>query len=191
LIKDGFVPISSDATPNTPGGDFFTAGKVVTQGAIVGQYQQDKSIINGKFEMQAFLWPLGPHGYRGSCLSYNTYAIYSKTKNPDEAFALLTQLTSSDTGLWASSQGGSEPYARKSVWSSPDLWKANPITQAAGEWLSSGVDPFPQPANLRFSEWLDAWTQNLSKYLDAKESWDQMYAHTQTACQNILNEPKP
>jgi ABC-type glycerol-3-phosphate transport system substrate-binding protein len=190
LVKAGLVPTSSDAPPNTPGGDFFTAGKLVTQSNIVGQYQQDKNIINGKFEMQAFLWPKGPHGFRGGCLSYNTYAIYSHTKNPDQAFALLNQLTSSDTGLWASSQGNSEPYARKSVWSSPALWKASPITKAAGEWLSAGVDPFPQPANLRFSEWLDAWTQNTSKYLDGKETWDQMYSHTQTACQNILDEPK-
>lgn len=191
LVKAGLVPTSSDAPPNTPGGDFFTAGKAVSQSNIVGQYIADKHIINGKFEMQAFLWPLGPHGYRAGCLSYNTYAIYSHSKHPDEAFSLLDQLTSSDTGLWASSQGNSEPYARKSVWASPDLWKAAPITKAAGEWLSSGVDPFPQPANLRFSEWLDAWTQNTSKYLDGKENWDQMYAHTQPACQNILDEPKP
>ncbi len=191
LIKAGLVPTSSDAPPNTPGGDFFTAGKLVTQGAIVGQYIADTHVINGKFDMQAFLWPLGPHGYRGSCLSYNTYAVYSKTKNPDEAFLLLDQLTNTDTGVWAASLGNSNPYARKSVWSTPDLWKASPITKAAGEWLSTGVDPFPQPDNLRFSEWLDAWGQHTSKYLDAKETWDQMYASTQTACQNILDQPRP
>lgn len=191
LIADGIVPTSADAPPNTPGADFFTAGKLVTQGAIVGQYIADTKTINGKFKFQALLWPKGEKGYRGSCLSYNTYAIYSHTKYPDQSFGLLDMLTSSDTGLWASSQGESEPYARKSVWASPDLWKANPITKAAGEWLSAGVQPFPQPYNLRFSQWLDAWTQNTANYLNGKENWDQMYAHTQKACQDILDQPRP
>ena len=191
LIKDGLVPTSDIAPPNTPGGDFFIAGKLATTTNIVGQYVYYLKTIKDKFKFSAVLWPKGPHGYRGSCLSYNTYSIYSKTKNPEQSFGLLNELTGTAIGQWAAVVGESEPYARYTVWSDPNLWKVNPVTKDAGEWLKAGVDPFPQPDNLRFTQWLDAWTQNTSKYLDGKEDWNQMYAHTQKACQDILDQPKP
>lgn len=191
LIKDGLVPTATDAPPSTPGGDFFIAGKLLTTANIVGQYVYYLKTVKDKFKFSAVLWPKGPNGYRGSCLSYNTYAIYSKTKHPEESFGLLNELSGPAIGKWASIVGESEPYARYSVWNDPKLWKVNPVTKDAGAWLKAGVDPFPQPANMRFTQWLDAWTQDTTKYLNGEADWNQMYAQTQQACQDILNQPAP
>ncbi len=190
LIKDGLVPLA-DAAPPGQGGDFFTAGQMVSQAAVIGQEAANKEKIADKFQVKSVLWPKGPHGYRGSCLSYNTYAANAKTKTPEETFMLLNALTGPEAGLWASIEGHANPYARHSVWSNPKLWDKWPVTKDALDWFDSGIDSFPQPENLRFPEWLDAWSQNTSNYLNAKENWDQMYPHTQKACQDILDQPRP
>lgn len=190
LVKDGFSPTSQDALPGTTG-DLFTAGKVVLQSATIGQPQADHDIIGDKFKWSALLWPLGPNGCRGTCLSYNTWSISSKVKNPDEAFHLLNALTGTEAGTWAAIQGHAVPYARHSVWSNPDLWKAYPIDQAGLTVFEAGVDPFPMPENLRAQEYQDTFQQNIQAYLDGKQTWDDMYTKTNNAVQAILDEPKP
>lgn len=190
LVKDGFVPLS-DAQPPGQGGDFFTAGQMVSMAAIIGQEAANAPKINGKFQVKSVLWPKGPHGYRGSCLSYNTYAINAKTQHQEESFMLLNQLTGHDIGLWATLEGHANPYARNSIWSDPKLWEKWPVTKDAAAWFQAGIDPFPQPQNLRFPEWLDAWGQQTHNYLDGKEDWNAMFPHTQKACQDILDQPRP
>lgn len=188
LIKDGLVPTAQMASPGA-NLTYFTAGKQIAHADIVGYPQLIHDQV--KFTYSAVLWPKGPHGMRGTCLSYNTYAIYAKTKYPEESFKLLDQLTNTEIGFWAGYQGHANPYARHSVWSNPELWKRYPITQYAGQLLDQGVDRFPQPYNLRFPEWLDAWNQHTSKFLNGQENFDQMYQHTQPACQAILDQPRP
>jgi ABC-type glycerol-3-phosphate transport system substrate-binding protein len=191
LIKDGLVPTSAVAPPSAPGGDFFIAGQLATTANIVGEYGYYVNTIKDKFKFSAVLWPKGPHGYRGSCLSYNTYAIYAKTKDPEASFGLLGELTGTAIGQWAAISNGVEPYARYSVWDDPNLWKIIPVTKDAAAWLKAGVDPFPQPWNMRFTQWLDAWTQDTSKYLNGQADWNQFYNQTQQACQAILDMPRP
>lgn len=190
LVKDGFSPTSQDALPGSTG-DLFTAGKVVLQSQIIGQPQADHDIIKDKFKWSALLWPLGPNGCRGTCLSYNTWSMSAKTKDPDVAFHLLNALTGTEAGTWAGIQGHAVPYARHSVWSNPDLVKAYPIDKAGLSVLDAGVDPFPMPANLRAQEYQDTFGQNIQAYLDGKATWDDMFTKTQSAVQAILDQGKP
>lgn len=190
LIKDGFTPLSDVQSPG-PGLDMFTAGKLVAQSQIIGQPQADHDIIKDKFKWTAVLWPKGPNGSRGTCLSYNLWAMSATTKNPDQAFHLMNALTSTETGFWAGYEGHAVPYARHSIWFDKRLWDKYPIDQDGAHLFEGGIDPFPMPANLRAQEYQDSFIQNTQKYLDGKETWSEMFAKTDKAAQDILNQPRP
>ena len=55
----------------------------------------------------------------------------------------------------------------------------------------AGIDPFPMPANLLAQEYQDTFGQEIAKYLDNKETWDQMFGHADKALQAILDQPRP
>lgn len=189
LVRDGFVP-RSDSPPAPKGFDHFTAGQMIAISGEIGRPQAYHTIIKDRFATKVVLWPKGPHGYRGSCLSYNTQAIGASTKHADAAFALLNQLTGPEIGFWAGYEGYANPFARHSVWFNPKLWEKYPIDQEGANWFAAGIDPFPQPANLHFQQWLDAWPKLTATYFDAKENYNAMSAKAQPVCQAILDEPK-
>ena len=191
LVRDGFAPTSQSQLPSGSTGDLFTAGKEVAQAQIIGQPQADHDIIKDKFKWTAVLWPKGKNGSRGTCLSYNTWSMSAKTQHPDDAFHLLNELTSTECGFWAAYEGHAVPYARHSIWFDQKLWDRYPIDKDGGQVFQQGVDPFPMPANLRAQEYQDVFIQNTQKYLDGKETWEQMFAHTQKAVQDVLDQPRP
>ncbi len=190
MIGDGLVP-TADAAPPGPGLNYFTAGKLVAYSYIISGPQAFKDIIKDKFKYTSVLWPKGDAGYRGSCLSYNLHCINGKTKHPDDAFHLLNELTSTEAGFWAGYDGHAVPYARHSIWFDKRLWERFPIDEDGAHWFEQGIDPFPMPWNLRAQEYQDVFMQNTQKYLDGKETWDQMYPRTQKACQDVLDQPRP
>lgn len=191
MTKDGLTPTSDLNATIGSGQNFFTAGKVVAYADIVGSVENAKHVVGDRFKWTARLWPKGPNGHRGTCLSYNTFALYSKTKVPDEAYQLLVNQTSSEVGLWAGLEGKANPYARKSIWSNPKLHEKFPITKDVLSVFEQGIAPFPMPWNLLAQEYQDTFQQNIQKYVDGKEDWDQMYEHTQKAVQEVLDRPRP
>lgn len=190
LIKDGLTPTSDLGAPGS-GLDFFTAGKLVAHARETGAVNANVKIIGDKFKWKAFLWPKGPAGHRGTCLSYNTWAMYSKTKVPEDAYKLLVNQTSAEVGFWAAYEGSANPYARRSVWSNPELAKKYPIFKEISTLFEAGIDPFPMPANLLAQEYQDSFGQELKKYLDGKEDWDTMFPRANKALQTILDQPRP
>jgi multiple sugar transport system substrate-binding protein len=190
LVKDGFAPTSQNQLPGSTG-DLFTAGKEVMQSNTIGTPQGDHDIIGNKFQWKAVLWPKGPNGSRGTCLSYNTWSISAKTAHPDDAFHLLNALTSTETGFWAGYDGHAVPYARHSIWFDPRMWDKYPVIKDGGQVFAQGVDPFPMPDNLRAQEYQDTFGQNIQKYLDGQQTWDQMFSTTQKAVQDVLDQPRP
>ena len=189
LVVDGFVPTSLVQTPGQ-GLDFFTAGQEVAKTNIIA-VQADGKKIGDKFKWTTLLWPKGANGYRGSCLSYNTWSLYSKTKYPDDTFHLLNTLTGTDCGFWAGYDGNAVPYCRHSIWFDQRNWTKYPIYKQGASWFQQGIDPFPMPWNLRAQEYQDSFMQNTQKYLDGKQDWSQMYTPTHDAVQKILDEPRP
>jgi len=192
LAKDGLVPTSGEKAALVGSGiDQFSAGMLASTAGTVGSVANYKQTVGNRFEMQSVLWPLGPHGHRGSCLSYNTQSVWSKSQHPDEAIQLVNYITGPEPALWTGLEGTLHCMARHSAWFSPKLWEKYPVMKDAAEWFASGIDPFPQPYNLRFVEWQDAWGQETTAYFDGTEEWDQMYPHTQKQCQGIIDQPRP
>ncbi|HUE75290.1 MAG TPA: extracellular solute-binding protein [Chloroflexota bacterium] len=189
MIADGIVP-TSDVAPAGSGQNYFTAGMLATNSRETGAVQANSHIIQEKFKWKAVLWPKGALGHRGSCLSYNTMACYSKSPNPEAAYKLLVNQTSEEVGLWAGYEGKANPYGRRSVWSNPKLHERYPIMKDVSEWFQQEIDPFPMPWNLLAQEYQDAFGQEIAKYLDGKETWDEMYPRTQKALQDILDQPR-
>jgi len=191
LIADGFVPTAQNQLPSgSTGLNFFTAGQEVAQTNIIA-VQADGKEIGDKFKWTTLLWPKGPKGCRGSCLSYNTWSLNSKTKYPDDTFHLLNTLTGTACGFWAGYDGNAVPFCRHSIWFDQRLWQKYPIYKQGASWFQLGIDPFPMPYNLRAQEYQDAFGQNTQKYLDGKQDWTQMFPTTHDAIQKILDEGRP
>jgi len=189
LAVDKFIPSDSQKAL-FPGVNLFTAGKEVTQACMVSNPENWRAAIGDKFEALYVPWPKGPSGHRGSCLSYNTMAVFTATRYPEEAFLLAAHVTGPEAALWVGTEGQGMCHARKSAWFSPVLWSrpgSGKAMEFAAKWLDSGVDPFPQPWNLRFVEWQEAWGQHTQPYRNAEEAWARMVEHTQPACQKIID----
>jgi ABC-type glycerol-3-phosphate transport system substrate-binding protein len=192
LAAEGLATTSGErAAMEGSGLDPFSAGMLATTAGTVGQVANYAATVGDRFEMQAVLWPKGPGGHRGSCLSYNTQSVWSKTQHPDEAIALVNYITGPEPALWSGLEGTLHCMARHSAWFSPDLWAKYPVMQDAAEWFDGGIDPFPQPYNLRFVEWQDAWNQETTEYFDGGEEWDAMIGHTLGTLQGIIDQPRP
>ncbi len=192
LVKDRLAPTSGEkAALEGSGVDHFSAGLLASRAGTVGAVANLRQTVGDRFKMQAVLWPKGPHGHRGSCLSYNTQSVWSKSENPDEAIQLVDYITGPEPAFWVGYEGALHAMARRSAWFNPELWERFPVMEDAASWFDSGIDPFPQPSNLRFVEWQDAWKQETTAYFDGEEDWDQMVSHTQSACQAIIDLPRP
>lgn len=193
LTMDGYVPTTAQEA-SLPGVDLFAAGKLLSRGATVGAPEALRDRIGDKFEPIWVPWPMGPDGHRGSCLSYNTMSVYSKTQNVDESLELCNALSDKEPALYAGTEGTLHCMARKSAWFSDALWSrpnSGQVMEFAAHWFESGIDPFPQPYNLRFVEWEYTWRQEAQAYFDGKEDWDEFAPHTQDACQAVMDLDRP
>ncbi|MBC7236815.1 MAG: extracellular solute-binding protein, partial [Chloroflexi bacterium] len=101
---EGYRPTDADAQ-QLAGVDLFTAGKMVSRAGTVGQPENWRARIGDKFEPLYVPWPKGPDGNRGSCLSYNTMAVYTRTQYPEDSFNLAARLTSKEPALYAGTEG--------------------------------------------------------------------------------------
>ena len=63
--------------------------------------------------------------------------------------------------------------------------------ELAAKWFDKGVDPFPQPWNLRFTELAAKATQETEMYRQGEEPWDEMMNRALPALQKILDMPRP
>jgi ABC-type glycerol-3-phosphate transport system substrate-binding protein len=193
MIEDNLVPTTAQQQA-LPGIDIFAAGKMVSRSATVGAPEAIRERIGDRFEAIWVPWPKGPYGHRGSCLSYNTMSVSSKTDYPDAALALANRLTSKEPALYAGTEGTLHCMARRSAWFSEELWSrpaSGEVMEFAAHWFEEGIDPFPQPYNLRHIEWRDTWAQQAEAYMDGKEDWEIFAPRTQAACQEIVDKPRP
>jgi len=148
-------------------------------------------VVKDKFKIGYTLWPKGPAGHRGSALSYNLQNISSGSKAKDEAFKYMMFMTSPEIAFEVGVEGIGQPYARKSAWTNPKLWEKYPGIKEVSEWIDGGIDPYPRPFNLRAQEHQNIFIQEIRAYLDGKENWEQMFAHTQKKGQEIVDLPRP
>jgi ABC-type glycerol-3-phosphate transport system substrate-binding protein len=190
MIGDGLVPTSGEQQAMAGSGvDHFVAGKMVARAAEMTTPHTWKDKI--KFRMEQRLWVKGPQGHRGSALSYNNHAIFSKTKVQNEAWKLLAELTGPEIAFAVGFEGIGQPGARRSAWFNPKIWEKYPIMEEGAKWFEGGIDPYPRPANLRAQEHQEIYSQEIQAYLDGKETWEQMFPRVQKRGQEIIDLPPP
>src|SRR5690606_649542 len=133
-------------------GNLFVAGLSATHASTVGNVTNFLSRIEGAFEMDAVLLPVGPEGRQGTCYSGNQHMINSATAHPEEAWELMKLYSSGEAGVIMVLEGKLQPNGHKSAWTNPDVVAVNRMLGVADGLLSAGIEKFPMPANTRFAE---------------------------------------
>jgi len=174
----------------TEGLDFY-AGQMAFQGAGSYRVVATKEAVGDKFDWDIVLAPKGPEGRRGYELFVTGFNIYNETEYPDAAFALTSHLTSKEVALSSFVEQG-QPPARISVFSSAEASEVHPIFPRIGEWLSNGVDegPFPMPANLRFSELHDTYTNYAADLFYGDVEFEEGVHTLQVECQKVMDQQR-
>lgn len=168
----------------------FPAGQIALSTAGTYSVLGLGKTVGDKFKWDAVLFPKGPTGIRGYQGFVECFSIFSKSKQPETAFNLITAETSKDTGIMAVVKYNYQPSGRKSVWAAPEIAQISSIFGRALKWMESTPGPFPTPYNLRFSELEDKW-ENTSKPLFYGEvSFKQGMQQVQQACEAIMEEPR-
>jgi ABC-type glycerol-3-phosphate transport system substrate-binding protein len=169
----------------------FNAGHMAFQGFGCYKVMPTKEAVGDKFEWDVVLAPKGPTGLRGYEVFVNALNIYSQTEYPNEAFALISYLTSEEVSLQAVIDQG-QLSARISVFNADEAGDVHPIFPRIGLWLSDGVNegPFPMPANLRFSELHDTFTNYASDLFYGDVEFEEGINTLQTECQKVMDQPR-
>jgi ABC-type glycerol-3-phosphate transport system substrate-binding protein len=192
MVRDGVAPPESEkqALEGT-GVSTFTAGQALTRAREVGGPITDRLAVEDRFEIYAWIFPRGPHGHRGSALSYNNQAIWSETQHPEESFQLASYLTGPEIAIWTPLEGALQAMARRSAWFSDELHERYPFKAQVAEWFDTHVDPFPNPHNFRFIEWQQIYENETFEYFNGNESFEDMQPRLQERCQAVLDLGPP
>jgi multiple sugar transport system substrate-binding protein len=169
----------------------FPAGQLATSEAGTYSVLGLGKSVGDKFKWDVVLFPKGPTGLRGYQGFVENFAIFSKSKQPDTAYDLVTYETSKDVGIMAVLKYAYQPSGRKSVWSDPQINKINSIFGRALQWMSTVNGPFPMPDNLRYSELEDKWENTSQPLFYGEEDFQQGIQKVQQACQAIVDLPRP
>ena len=170
----------------------FPSQKLASTASCICNFTSEKQSVATKFNWGVVLGPTGPEGGRG----YDSFAamwnMYAKTKIPEQSYSLMVAISSKESATWAV-HNDDQPPARVSVWKDPDLNKDNNIYSRIADWVSNGKDqgPFPIPANLRYSELNDKWTNVSPALFYGEVDFKKGMQDIQSACQAIMEEPQP
>jgi len=194
FVRMGIAPTTAESQA-VSGTTLFLAEKQVSSPIGVSGPIYLREQVGGRFPYTVTPWPKGPYGHLGTCLSYNSLAVYSKSKYPTEACDLAAYLTGPEPSLYAGTEATLHAYGRRSAWFNPKLW-AIPGGEVglpwAAEMFEKGVDPFPMPWNYRFPELQDKYTMlGAAEYNEGKISWDEMIAVAAPEFQAVLDLPRP
>ncbi len=152
-------------------GGLFPIGLTATQATIVGNVANFLNLIDGKFEMDAVLLPVGPEGRQGTCYSGNQHMINSKTAHPEEAWELLKLYSSGEAGIMMVLDGKLQPNGHKSAWTDAKVNEVNSMYGIADGLLTAGVEPFPMPKNTRFTEANNAFLNEIGLIWEGQVGW--------------------
>lgn len=169
----------------------FPAGLSATHASIVGGVADFIKKVDGKFEMDAVMLPVGDKGRQGTSYSGNQWMLNSKGKHTPEAYKLLNALTSKDAGVYLATDVQVQPNGRKAAWNDPAVNKINRMFGVAAGLIEAGVEPFPMPNNTRFSEANTAFQAEIEQVWEGTKTWDEQAPVIQKKLQEILDQPRP
>lgn len=169
----------------------FPAGQISVHSDGIQSLIGLKDSIGTKFQWDVVLGPTATTGLRGYELFSSMWAMYSKTKQPELGYSLITFLNSPTTQTETLVSQG-QPPSRISVWESKEAASISPIWGRIAEWLKNPKDqgPFPMPYNFKYAELEDKW-ENVGYALWYGETSLQSGLQTlEQACQGICSEPR-
>lgn len=190
LMDDKVAPRKANYIENSPT-NIFTAGLNATHASIVGNVTNSLAKINGAFEMDAVLLPVGPEGRQGSCYSGNMHMISSKTAHPEEAWELLKLYSSGEAGVMMVLDGKLQPNGHKSAWTDPKVVEVNRMFGIADSLLTAGVEPFPMPKNTRFTEANTAFANEIDLIWEGNETYEAHAAIVEEKVNAVLQLDRP
>ena len=172
-------------------GNLFINGMNATHAYTVGGVTNAIKAIDGKFEIDAVPLPVGSMGRQGTCYSGNMHMISSQSKHPDAAWELLKMFTSGEAGVLMVLEAKLQPNGHKSAWTNPEVNKVNRMFGITDSLLSKGIEPFPMPKNVRFSEANKAFEAEVDQIWEGQVSWKDHVSVVEAKVQAVLDLPRP
>lgn len=187
LMDDKVAPRAADRID----GGLFPAGLNATQASIVGNVAWVLATIDGKFELDAALLPVGPEGRQGTCYSGNMHMINSKTAHPEEAWDLMKLFSSGEAGVSMVLDGNLQPNGHKSAWTDAKVNEVNRMFGVTDTLLSAGIEPFPMPKNTRFTEANDVFRNEIDLIWAGEETFDTHAPVIEERVNAVLAQDRP
>jgi multiple sugar transport system substrate-binding protein len=190
LLESRVAPRIADYIENSPA-RLFVAGLSATHASSVGNTVALLSQVDNAFEMDAVLLPVGPEGRQGTCYSGNQHMINSNTAHPEEAWELLKLYGSTEAGIIMVLEGKLQPNGHKSAWTDPDVVAVNRMLGVSDALLEAGIEPFPMPANTRFTEANNVFTNEINLIWEGDATYAEHAAIIDEKVNEVLNLERP
>lgn len=147
--------------------------------------------IGDAFEIGAVLLPVGPEGRQGTGYEGNQHMINSNTAHPEEAWDLLKLYGSGEAGVLMVLEGHQQPNGHRSAWTDPDVVEFNYMLGVAADLLDKGIEPFTQPANTRYTEANNVFTNEIVLIWEGEKSYAEYAAVIDEKVNAVLSLPRP
>lgn len=187
LLDNKIAPRKADQID----GGLFPAGLNVTHASTVGGVANFLNTIEGRFEMDAVLMPIGSEGRQGTCYSGNMHMISTKTEHPEEAWELLKLYSSGEAGVLMVLEGKLQPNGHKSAWTDPKVNEVNRMFGITDAMLTAGIEPFPMPKNTRFTEANNAFQNEMDLIWEGQVTWAEHAPVIEEKVNEVLSLERP
>jgi len=187
LLDDKVAPRKADAID----GGLFPAGLSATHADIVGNVAWYLATIDGKFEIDAALLPVGPQGRQGTCYSGNMHMMSSKSAHPEEAWDLMKIFSSGEAGVSMVLDGNLQPNGHKSAWTDAKVNEVNHFFGVTDQLLTAGIEPFPMPKNTRFTEANDVFRNEIDLIWEGEETYEAHAPIIEERVNAVLAQDRP
>ena len=88
-------------------------------------------------------------------------------------------------------EGKLQPNGHKSAWTNPEVNKVNRMFGITDALLMKGIEPFPMPKNVRFSEANKAFEAEIDQIWEGQVSWKDHVSVVEEKVQAVLDLPRP
>jgi multiple sugar transport system substrate-binding protein len=190
LLEDRVVPRQADYIEDSAG-RIFVAGLNATHASTVGNTASFINQVDGAFEMDALLLPIGPEGRQGTCYSGNQHMINSNTPHPEEAWELMKLYSSGEAGVIMVLEGRLQANGHRSAWTDPRVNEVNRMFGVTHNLLEAGIEPFTMPRNTRFTEANNIFLNEINLVWEGDEPWAQQAEIIERRVQEVLDMERP
>lgn len=176
-----------------PQGVGFPSGKLATSFEDINTVLGLGDTVGNKFKWDVALYPKGMNGNRSFYIFSSCFCIAATSKAPETAYDLIMGEASTEAGVQGVVKDHFAPSARFSTWADPQVNKINPFFARVLTWLKDPAGPtnFPLPANNRYAELQDKWSNTTQALFYGTVPFDQGMKAVQEACQGVLDLPSP